>query len=210
MSLDLEFVVAIHPFTKLNECGDFAIHVKATDHSYLMIGDLGGHGHPILGQAVQVLEALFRQHCHLPLTELFEKIRQDAFVQDFGIALLIADYQIKTKKLDFIAMGNLQIHHWQHNWHKVWTQKGVLSLYLPGTAQVHSLGLAKGDTLMVLTDGVDVNKCLLDFDWPLSATALQHSAQQLVEQYGTHTDDEMCVLIKVVELGAVNNADLNG
>lgn len=194
-----QFSESIQPYTSLDECGDFSLYEESDDHVLIIVGDLGGHGHPILGKTVLQLKSILRESKMLDLLSIFEKIRLVDIIQQLGLAIFIGKLNKKTCELNYLSTGNLtlQLLH-QQSTQTLPNQTGIVYLYHPSAIELQSVTLTPTDKVVISTDGVLLDDAAVfntfNGDFSPAVTVL---SQHIINRHSDHNDDSLCVVFSV-------------
>jgi phosphoserine phosphatase RsbX len=193
----VEYGVAKSIFAGQGESGDR--HAVCCGRDGILIAAMDGIGHgQQAANAAEAALAILKAHPDEPVISLMEQCHESLRTTR-GVVLSLAAIDPKHGMMTWIGVGNVQGVLMRAGARKGSVQEvlllrgGVVGSQLPAL-QAAVLPIAKGDTLVFVTDGIrgEFVECLSALESP------QRAADKILNQYGRGNDDALVLVVRLV------------
>jgi len=191
----IEFGVAARPATGETLSGDDFIVELSDEIALVAVVDGLGHGPEAADATSRAVEYL-REHAAQPLVPLVEGCHR-ALRKTRGVVLAIARLEEAGRALSWVGVGNVEARVFRsgREWGKSDTllmPGGVVGYQIPAL-RPRSLGLGRGDLLVMATDGIQSG-----YPNALKPTQnVQASADSVLADYGNESDDALVLVSRL-------------
>jgi serine phosphatase RsbU (regulator of sigma subunit) len=191
----IEWGVAGRPFRGETQSGD--LHVVAPFEGGVLVAAIDGLGHGIeAAQAAERAAQVLSSEPALPVARLMERCHE-ALRRSRGAVMTLAAFDVARDRLTWAAIGNVEAALCRAApgaapaRETIVPRGGVVGYQLPALREA-SLRLARGDVLVLATDGISHDFIL---ETP-SLTSPQGFADHLVDRYAKATDDALVLVVR--------------
>lgn len=200
----IEFQSEIFPFSGPESCGDFAIRVKREDGDLLAVGDVAGHGDPVVGRLAQSCMSRLSKSENLSLEEIINELEALPGMSDRGVSIFLGLFDRSIPLLHYYLQGDIAVHHFVDGHYKrLPNHDAPLGLGRASNRKFRSIKVAPGELFTLTSDGVK-----LSFEKD-SKTAATTSIDRLFEQFVngmSHGADDGVIALARVRGTAQNNS----
>jgi serine/threonine protein phosphatase PrpC len=191
----IEFGVATRPATGETLSGDDFIVEPSNETTLVAVIDGLGHG-PEAAAATSRAVGFIREHAAQPLVSLVEGCHR-ALRKTRGVVLAVAQLDPDGGSLTWLGVGNIEARVFRSG--RDWGQSdtllmrgGVVGYQIPAL-RPRSLGLGRGDLLVMATDGIQSG-----YPNALKPTqTVQASADSVLADYGNDSDDALVLISRL-------------
>jgi hypothetical protein len=191
----IEFGVATRPATGETLSGDDFIVQLSDETTLVAVIDGLGHG-PEAAAATSHAVGFIREHAAQPLVSLVEGCHR-ALRKTRGVVLAVARLEPDRRSLTWLGVGNIEARVFRSG--RDWGQSdtllmrgGVVGYQIPAL-RPRSLGLGRGDLLVMATDGIQSG-----YPKALKPTqTVQASADSVLADYGNDSDDALVLISRL-------------
>jgi negative regulator of sigma-B (phosphoserine phosphatase) len=193
----VEWAVCARPLPGETESGD--LHLVAPLLTGVLIAVVDGLGHgPEAASAARIATASLRERPQDGTAELMRRCH--ASLQGTrGVVMSIASIDAETNQLTWVGVGNVDAILFRANPDAMPAREslpqrgGVVGFRIP-SLRITTLPIARGDMLVVATDGVRSNFCA---DSPLGWHP-QDAADYMLKRHGRGTDDALVLVARYI------------
>ena len=107
----IEFKSEVFPFSGLDSCGDFAAREKREDGDLLVVGDVAGHGQPVVGQIAQSCLNRVKANKHRSLEQILCELEQIPGISERGVSIFLGLFDRSLPLLHYYLLGDLTAYH---------------------------------------------------------------------------------------------------
>jgi negative regulator of sigma-B (phosphoserine phosphatase) len=180
--------------------GDLAVFVPTAAGGLACLIDGLGHGDAAADAALAASEVI-RDHADAPPQELLDRCHR-ALKDTRGVVMTLAWFDVGAARLVWTGVGNVDARLWhpldpthpgRHDVALVFG--GVVGYQMPRVRPA-ALALARGDLLVMVTDGIDPG-----FPAALNGGgSAQAIAERIFPAYGKRSDDALAVVVRYLPL----------
>lgn len=191
----LECGVAVRARPGESGCGDVPVIVLGHDRALVAAVDGLGHGNEA-AVAATTASSCVRAGSHESIEALFARCH-GALHATRGAVMSVAIFDSSRGSMAWAGVGNVQgvLLRRRTDGYREETlllRSGVVGAGVLPAMRAEVVHVAKGDTLILVTDGIDRN-----FDRDLAALqAPQHAAEGILARYGKEEDDALVVIAR--------------
>lgn len=190
-NLNVEHSILEKPFESV--CGDLAFLIKRDDS--VLLGLIDGAGHGPEAQSIAVLAHDFiLENQQLELAALMSELHASLQGTRGGVAL-IGKINLKTHRLSFVGVGNIELRMFGSQTRRFVLTQGVLGSSIR-TPQKQSVNIYRGDVFVIHTDGISSFFNLDDYpDLPYDET--ETIASVLMDKFTKGNDDATALIVRL-------------
>jgi phosphoserine phosphatase RsbX len=191
----LECGVAVRARPGESGCGDVPVIVVGRDRALVAAVDGLGHGNEAAAAATTASSCV-RAGVDESIEALFTRCHR-ALRATRGAVMSVAIFDSSRDSMAWVGVGNVQgvlLRREATGYHEetLLLRSGVIGSGALPTMRAEVLHVAKGDTLIFVTDGIDRN-----FGRDLAAIqAPQHAAESILARYGKKDDDALVLVAR--------------
>jgi serine phosphatase RsbU (regulator of sigma subunit) len=191
----LECGVAVRARPGESGCGDLPVNVLGRERALVAAVDGLGHGDEA-ELAATAASSCVQAGAHQSMEALFTRCHR-ALRATRGVVMSVAVFDRSRGSMAWAGVGNVQgvLLRRRANGHHEETlllRNGVVGSGVLPAMHAEVLEVAKGDTLVFVTDGIDRN-----FDCELAANqAPQHAAESILARYAKMEDDALVLVAR--------------
>lgn len=190
------------PYGGLEGMGDFFLHIVREADDLIVVGDVGGHGQRIVGQAAEAVKHAVKDNADLAIDELMAMVAQMRHIKTLGLALFVGCIPKGTPILMYQCVGNLLLFLQRGDRViELSRQEGLLGLAAPENISSKAIKLVDNDHLFISSDGI-VKAVKQNFLDCLDGRDLPGAAEKILADYGKPNDDAMCMVVRFIKSGA--------
>ncbi len=199
----IEFQSEIFPFSGPESCGDFAIRVKREDGDLLAVGDVAGHGDPVVGRLAQSCMSRLSKSANLSLEEIINDLEELPGMSDRGVSIFLGLFDRALPLLHYYLLGDISVQHFTDGRYKRLPNHdaplGLLARV--SDRKFRSIKVAPGELFTLTSDGVKLS-FETESNTP-ATTTLDRLFEQFVSSMSHGADDGVIALARVP--GTVQN-----
>ncbi|BBP45587.1 hypothetical protein THMIRHAS_09600 [Thiosulfatimonas sediminis] len=185
----------IRPLVSQETCGDFMKMLPGKRRIHFIVGDVSGHGSPLVYAIAREVEQCFEQCYRQPLAQQYAQIAELGSVAKYGMTLCLGFFDLERQALFYLAVGNLRLCRLNEQQKiDLPVTEGVVGIFVPSEIQEQILPLQAGDRVLVTSDGVS-QQALSLFTAEQSVETLK---TQFLDDSITKQDDAICVCFDIV------------
>jgi phosphoserine phosphatase RsbX len=191
----LECGIAVRARRGESGCGDVPVIVLGHDRALVAAVDGLGHGNDA-AVAATTASSCVQTGAHESIEALFTRCHRSLRATR-GAVMSVAVFDSGRGSMAWGGVGNVQgvLLRRRTNGYREETlllRSGVMGVGVLPAMRAEVLQVAKGDTLILVTDGIDRN-----FDRDLAAMqAPQHAAESIMARYGKEEDDALVIVAR--------------
>lgn len=191
-----EFASEVIPFSSSEGCGDFALSRQTDVGLLVVVGDVAGHGDPVVGElANRIMEYISQSEFH-SLSALLQGMRQVPGVSERGVSIFLGLFDIHLPLLHYYLLGDVRAYLTQRNRLKrLANQEGPLGIAPPELNHFHSIKAHPLDLLIVYSDGIQADTLpkLIDTKAHLNPPEL---VREIISSGRSEDDDAVCAVVR--------------
>ena len=191
-----EFGAQVIPFSSSQGCGDFAFAVERPDGLLVVLGDVAGHGDPIVGALCASLEKYIRVSANLSLADILEGSRNLPGITERGVSIFLGLFDNQLPLLHYYLLGDVSAYLVRDEQEKrLVSHEGALGISPPELNRFHSIKAEPHDLCIIHSDGVREGTLikLIRADLDLQPPDL---AQQFMKLGRRNEDDAACAVVR--------------
>lgn len=188
---NIDYEINTRPFKGETYCGDLGVVNVTGNTMYIAAIDVAGHGEKAAAIAAKTKTFINGNFASEPL-ELVEGLHE-YLKGSRGCAGAFCVLDTDTGIMNYVGVGNIRARVIGNNKRFI-SRGGVIGYSLP-KLQEDSFRLSKDDILLLYSDGI---KEFFELEMPVAQSAISAAdiANKVMAEYGSSTDDCMCIAIK--------------
>ncbi|MCM2276745.1 MAG: serine/threonine-protein phosphatase [Oligoflexia bacterium] len=205
--LILDVGAQFRPFPGEITSGDRCFALTNRDRALLAVIDGSGHGREAT-QAAEIAEEALKERAGMPLERLLRHCHE-RLASTRGASVTLATVDARLGLLRWAGVGDVEA--MALHWNKgaidpvgtLISERGVIGYRLPKSIQVSARPIARGDLIVMTTDGIDPGfRSELIATPELASLSSIEIARAVLEKHGKSSDDALILVARVIALNS--------